>query len=70
MRQALFNYTIFLALPLGFSSCNGHAPKDLEKENLSESKTIPAGQAILVKTQGLNTFGARNHLLCTKKTKI
>lgn len=53
MTRQLFNWTIFLTLTLGFSSCNGQVKKDLPEEKVSESKIAPIGQSKLV-TQGSN----------------
>jgi ligand-binding sensor domain-containing protein len=52
MLQHLFNWILFLALTVAFSSCHGQVKKDLPKEAISEPKTIPTGQPILIKTQG------------------
>jgi ligand-binding sensor domain-containing protein len=51
MKHKLFNWTIFLALAIGFSSCNRQIKENLPKETVSKSKVIFVGQPKLVKTQ-------------------
>lgn len=52
MTRKLLNWTVFFALIVGFTSCNGQSQKDLSKEKISESKVIPVDQPKLIKTQG------------------
>lgn len=52
MTRQLLNWTITLALIVGFSSCNGQVEKDLSTEKVSESELLPVGETRLVKTQG------------------
>ena len=52
MIRRLFNRTIFLALIVGFTSCEGQVKKDLPKVKESESKIISVGKPKLIKTQG------------------
>ncbi len=50
MTLQQFNWTIFLTLTVGFTTCSGQVQKELPREEVSESKVITEGQPKLVKT--------------------
>ena len=52
MTRQLFNLTLFLALAVELTSCNGQVKTNLPNDNGNTSKTITDEQAKLIKTQG------------------